>query len=90
MNIKPIGRRILVEETKTQEKRSSGLIIPGNSDDKDIKYAMVLAIGTDISEISIGDKIIFKKNSGISMEHDGSNYLLLEYDEVLASIKEDI
>jgi len=87
MSIRPIGNRVLVIEETAQEKRASGLIIPGNSDDKKVKYARVVAAGKTVDEIKADEKIIFRSKSGREVENRGQKYILLELDEVLAVVE---
>jgi len=83
MNIRPIGKRVLVIEEKIEEKRASGLIIPGNAEEKKVRYGRVIAVGSSVEEIRRGEKIIFDRNSGRNIE----DYILLEADEVLAVVE---
>ena len=87
MSIRPIGKRILVIDEKVEEKRASGLIIPGNSEDKKVKYARVVATGKTIDEIAVDEKIIYSVVSGKEVEDRGQKYILLELDEVLAVVE---
>lgn len=87
MSIRPIGKRVLVIEEKADEKRASGLIIPGNSEDKKVKYARVVAAGRSVDEITTDEKIIFGSKSGREVEDRGQKYILLELDEVLAVVE---
>lgn len=84
MNIRPIGKRVLVIEEKIEEKRASGLIIPGSSEEKKVRYGKVTAVGGSVKEIAVGDRIIFDGRSGRIIEDAGSKYILLEVEEVLA------
>lgn len=84
MNIRPIGKRVLVIEEKIEEKRVSGLIIPGSSEEKKIKYGRVMAVGGSVEEIAKDERVIFDGKSGRTIEDAGSKYILLELEEVLA------
>jgi len=87
MSIRPIGKRVLVTEKKVEEKRASGLIIPGNSDDRKIRYGRVAAVGTSVEEVSAGETVIFGSRSGRDIEDRGEKYILLELDEVMAVVE---
>ena len=87
MSIRPIGKRILVIEEKVQEKRASGLIIPGNSEDKKVKYGRIVWTGKTIDEIVVDEKIIYSARSGKEVEDRGQKYILLELDEILAVVE---
>ena len=89
MSIRPIGKRVLVVEKKAEEKRASGLIIPGASSDKKVRYGRVEAVGNTVDEIRTGDTVIFDGNSGKEIEDRGQKYVLLNLDEVLAVVEEE-
>ena len=82
MNIKPIGNRILVELKKEEETTISGIILSSDSS-KNENTATVIACGNIEENIKIGDKVIFKKNSGEKVE----DYLILDIDDVLGIIE---
>ncbi len=84
MDIRPIGKRVLVIEEKIEEKRASGLIIPGSGEEKKIRYGKVTAAGGSVKEVAVGDRVIFDGKSGRSIEDAGTKYILLELEEVLA------
>jgi len=87
MNIRPIGKRVLVIEEKIEEKRASGLIIPGNAEEKKVRYGRAIAVGSSVEEVRRDEKIIFDRNSGRNIEDAGEDYILLEADEVLAVVE---
>ena len=89
MSIRPIGKRVLILEKKADERRASGLIIPGPSSDKKVKYGRIEAVGSTVDEVRKGDTIIFDGNRGREIEDQGEKYLLLEIDEVLAVVEEE-
>lgn len=89
MSIRPIGKRILVTEEKIEEKRASGLIIPGNSEDKKIKYGRIEAVGKPVEDVVTGERVIFGSRSGKEIEDRGTKYILLEIDEILAVVEEE-
>ncbi len=84
MSIRPIGKRVLVIEEKIEEKRASGLILPGSSEERTIKYGRVTAVGGSVKEVAVGERVIFEGRSGRSIEDEGSKYILLELEEILA------
>ena len=87
MNIKPIGKRVIVIEEKVTEKRASGLIIPGNSEEKKVKYGVIEAVGSSVEEVTKGDRILFDRTSGREIESSNGKYILLELEEVLAVVE---
>ncbi len=92
MDIKPLGRRVLVqevEETEEEEVTEGGIVIPDSakSDDNYIK-AEVLAIGTDESiEVEVGDEVILSSFSGTEIEVDQKEMKIIKNNDILAKIE---
>ncbi|MBC2856510.1 MAG: co-chaperone GroES [Cetobacterium sp.] len=89
MNIKPIGDRILVKVAKKEERTASGIIIAGGteSEKQNIGEIVALGKGQNLIEIKIGEKIIYNKFSGTEVKDNGENYLILNFEDVLAVIE---
>ncbi|WP_321329815.1 co-chaperone GroES [uncultured Ilyobacter sp.] len=83
MNIKPIGKRLLVKPLKMEEKTSSGIILPGSENKTVPNMGEVVAIGA-VDEIKTGEKIVYKKFSGTEITDSEEKYLILEMEDVLA------
>ncbi|MCF7876078.1 co-chaperone GroES [Candidatus Bipolaricaulota bacterium] len=92
MDIKPLGRRVLVqevEETEEEEVTEGGIVIPDSakSDDNYIK-AEVLAVGTDDSiEVEVGDEVILSSFSGTEIEVDQKEMKIIKNNDILAKIE---
>lgn len=81
MNFRPLGNRVLVKiENVTTTK--TGIILPGNSQDKPLE-GEVIAIGTKLKEeISVGDVIAYGKYSGTEIEIEDEQFLIMSVDDV--------
>ncbi len=92
MEIKPLGRRVLVEETEEEpeeETTEGGIVIPESAQEKDnyIK-ADVLAVGTDDKiEVEEGDKVILSGFSGTDVEVGGKEMTIVKDKDILAKIE---
>ena len=85
LKIKPLGTRVLVEQIEAETKTASGLIIPDSAKEKPLQ-AKVLAIGSDVDQIKVGETVIYGKFIGTELNFDGNDYLMLEQSEILAVI----
>lgn len=92
MDIKPLGRRVLVrevEEPEEEEVTEGGIVLPDSakSDDNYIR-AEVLAIGTDKSiEVEVGDEVILSSFSGTEIEVDDQEMKVIKNKDILAKIE---
>jgi chaperonin GroES len=96
MNVKPLADRILVRRLEESETKRGGIIIPDTAKEKP-QHAEVVAVGpgriTDEGkrvalEVKKGDKILMGKYSGTEVKIDGTEYLIMREDDVLAIVAE--
>ncbi len=93
MSIKPLNDRLLVTRIKEEEKTATGIIIPDTAKEKPIE-GKVVAVGPGKWEngerrpldLSAGDKVIFGKYSGTEIKYQGTDYLILREEEILATV----
>ncbi|HEO98724.1 MAG: co-chaperone GroES [Campylobacterales bacterium] len=82
MNFKPLGERILVERIEEASTTSSGIIIPDNAKDKP-SQGKVIAVGSEVEEVKVGDTIVFGKYAGSEITIDHTEYLIMEQSDAL-------
>jgi chaperonin GroES len=94
MNIRPLHDRIIVQRLDEGEQQIGGIIIPDSAKEKP-QQGKVLAVGEGrITEegkripldVRAGNRILFGKYSGQEIKLDGTEYLIVKEDEVLAVI----
>lgn len=87
MRIKPLGERLLIKPIKEEPKSAGGIVLPENAKEKP-QRAEVIEVGTgdDIS-VKVGDIVIFAKYSGNEIKIDDEDYILIEWNDVLAKIE---
>ncbi|MBS3736654.1 MAG: co-chaperone GroES [Candidatus Bipolaricaulota bacterium] len=93
MDIKPLGRRVLVSEVEEPEEEEEvtegGIVLPDSakSEDNYIR-AEVLAIGTDENiEVEVGDEVILSSFSGTEIEVDNQEMKVIKNKDILAKIE---
>ena len=94
MELKPLGDRIVVKQLEAQEKTKSGIIVPDSAKEKP-QEAKVVAVGpgrlldeggVKPLEVKSGDRVLYGKYSGSEVTVDGTDYLILKEEEVLAIV----
>lgn len=87
MKIIPLGERVLVKTKAVEEKTSSGLFIPQTAQEK-TQIATVVAIGDDENiKVKAGDQIIHDKYAGTQVKDGNEEYLVLNYQDILAIVE---
>lgn len=75
MNIKPLRNNVIIERQEKDLTTASGIILQ-SSDEAD--KATVLAIGSDVQEVSVGDVVLVNWNK--ASKFDDKQYKINEED----------
>jgi chaperonin GroES len=93
INVKPLSDRILVRRLEDTEVKRGGIIIPDTAKEKP-QQGEVIAVGPGRFEdgkripldVKKGDKVLMGKYSGSEVKIDGTDYIIIREDEVLAIV----
>lgn len=96
MKLRPLHDRILVQRLDQGEQKKGGIIIPDSAKEKPQRgTAVAVGNGKRLEngqitplDVKAGDQILFGKYSGSEVTIDGTEYLILREDEILAVIEE--
>jgi len=90
--LKPLHNRLVVERLEAEQTTASGIIIPDSAKEAP-QQGKVVAVGPGARdkagkvvpmEIQVGDTVLFAKYGGTEVTLDGSDYMILKEDDVLA------
>ncbi|WP_010651725.1 co-chaperone GroES [Oceanobacillus massiliensis] len=92
--IKPLGDRVVIELVEQEETTASGIVLPDSAKEKP-QEGRIVAVGTGrvtesgervALEVSEGDVIIFSKFAGTEVKYQGTEYLILRENDILAVV----
>ncbi|WP_042225409.1 co-chaperone GroES [Oceanobacillus manasiensis] len=92
--IKPLGDRVVIELVEQEEKTASGIVLPDSAKEKP-QEGKVVAVGSGrvtehgekvALEVAEGDRIIFSKFAGTEVKYEGTEYLILRENDILAVV----
>jgi chaperonin GroES len=83
--IKPLADRVVAVREVAPTKTASGLYLPEAAKEKPV-LAEVKAVGPEVKGIKIGDKIVYKEYSTTELTINGTEYLIVKEDDVLATM----
>lgn len=87
MTIQPMAEYIVVQAEEAALKTASGLYLPGNAQEKP-KTAKVIAVGKGVTEVSKGDRIIYKNEYEATNVKSGKDeFTLVHKANVIATVK---
>ncbi|HAO13490.1 MAG TPA: co-chaperone GroES [Planktothrix sp. UBA8407] len=92
--VKPLGERVFVKVSASEEKTPGGIFLPDNAKEKP-QVGEVVAVGPgkrneDGSrselEVSVGDKVLYSKYAGTDVKLGSDEYVLLAEKDILAIV----
>ena len=84
--IQPLSDYVVCQSEAAQSKTASGLYLPDNAQEKP-KTAKVLAIGKNVKQIKVGDKVLYKSYSTTDVKLGSEEYILVKEEDILATVK---
>ena len=95
MAVKPLDDRVLVEQSKAEEKTPGGIVLPDTAREKP-QRGTVVAVGPgkllengQRGKMSLkkGDEVYYGKYAGTEIKIDGKEHVILRESDVLAVIE---
>ena len=94
MTLVPLGDRVVLKQVEAEETTKSGIVLPGQAQEKP-QQAEVVAVGPGgvvdgkevEMEVAVGDKVIYSKYSGTEVKMDGTEYIIVKQNDILAIVK---
>lgn len=94
MALQPLHDRIVVEAAAKEEKTASGIILPDSAQEKPLKGTVIAAgPGKRLDSgqlapigVNVGEVVLYGKYAGTEVSVDGSDYIILRADDVLAVV----
>lgn len=84
--LQPLADYIVTVAEEAQTKTSTGLYLPENAAEKP-KTAKVVAVGKDVKQVKVGDRVVYKSYSTTEVKVDKQEYILVKEEDVLATVK---
>ncbi len=84
--IQPLADYVLAQQEEAEAKTASGLYVMEKSQEKP-KIAKVLAVGADAKKVKKGDRVVYKTYSTSDIKIEGTEYLLVKEEDILATVK---
>ena len=92
--IKPLEDRVLIKMKEGEETTKSGIILTGNSQEKP-QIAEIIEVGPGKNVdgkiepmiVKKGDNVIVSKYSGTEVKYEGTDYIIVKQDDILAVVE---
>lgn len=84
MNVTPIKTRVLIAENSNTAKSESGIILDSAKSVRDHATATVLAIGPDVTDVTVGDKILVDWAKGSVVKIGDAQRVVIDQEHIIA------
>lgn len=82
----PLADRVVAVREEAKAQTASGIYLPDNAKEKPV-MAEVKAIGPEVKQVKLGDKIVYKEYAPTELKVNGVEYLIVKEDDILATVK---
>jgi chaperonin GroES len=92
--VKPLGDRVFVKVSPSEEKTAGGILLPDTAKEKP-QIGEVVAVGPgkrnddgsrSTLEVKVGDQVLYSKYAGTDVKLGGEDYVLLSEKDILAAV----
>ncbi|NJP08100.1 MAG: co-chaperone GroES [Leptolyngbyaceae cyanobacterium RU_5_1] len=92
--VKPLGDRVFIKVSASEEKTSGGILLPDTAKEKP-QVGEVAAVGSgkrsddgsrQEMEVKLGDKVLYSKYAGTDIKLGTEEYVLLSEKDILAIV----
>jgi len=87
MSFRPLGKKVLVAENKRNNTTESGIIIEGADRHGESRSGTVLAIGPDVIQVQVGDKILLDWSKSAVTTVDGAQRVIVLEEHIVAVLE---
>jgi chaperonin GroES len=87
MNVTPLKDKVLIAENKAEHKSESGIILEGATSIRESKTGTVLAIGPDVTEVKVGDKVYLEWNKAQVVKIGDAQRVIIKQEDIVAVVE---
>ena len=94
MKLKPLADRIVLVQRAAEEKTQSGIFLAASAQEKPEIYEVVevgpggVVDGKDVTmQVKEGQKVIYSKYAGTEVKLDGTEYIIVRQNDILAVVE---
>ena len=83
---KPLNNLVLVDRASNPSKSEGGIVLP-STDEPQQSFGTVLDVGDKVTApVSEGDTVLFSRYSGTEVTFQGTTYVLMREEDLLATV----
>jgi len=84
--LKPLSDYVVAVGEEAETKTASGLYLPEKAAEKP-KTAKVVAVGKDVKQVKVNDRIVYKSYSTTEVKVGHEEYILVKEEDIIATVQ---
>jgi chaperonin GroES len=86
VKVQPLAEYVVAVAEEPQTRTASGLYLPSSAAEKP-KVAKVVAIGSEVADVKVGDRILYKNEyEATNVKVDGEAYIIIYNKNIIATV----
>ena len=91
--IKPLSDRVLIKMLEAEDTTKSGLILAASKEKTEIAEVIAVGPGAMIEgkvvpmSVKVNDKVIIAKYAGTEVKYEGTEYIIVRQEDILAIVE---
>ena len=86
MEVKPLKKMVLIAENAVNQTTDSGIILDGTTSNRDSKTGTVLAVGSEVTDVKVGDKVYLEWNKGQVVKIGDAQRVMIKEEFIVAVV----
>ncbi len=86
VQLEPSADYVVAQPEKAATKTKSGFYIPESAQEKP-QAAVIIAVGKNVADYKVGDRILYKSFSSNEYKLDGEAFIIVKSEDILATVK---
>ena len=89
--LKPLRENVIVKKPEAEKETvtKGGIVLMKNDKEREQNaLGVIVAVANDVTDLNIGDIVLYAKYAGTQYKEDDTEYLILDYSDILA-VKEN-
>ena len=86
LKLEPLADYVVAQSEEAQSVTKSGIYLPDNATEKP-KIAKVIAVGKEVKNIKINDRIVYTGYNNNEIKLDQTKYIVIKEEDIIAKVK---
>lgn len=83
----PLGKRVMLVKDEAPEESRGGIVLPESSREQPLS-ARVVAVGSEVSQLSPGDEVIYASFAGTTFTIGDQDIIIVDEEDIMIVLRE--